>query len=119
MTGKLTENFLKGLEDVERLLRVLHFSPKGLHKKGVAYFVQYQRGETIIEFLFGPSDWDVEMIIYTSKGKFAFRDLLNIPSIAQWVNDHRYTQLHERDIHEELLWFVNLLTFSLPMIDDK
>jgi hypothetical protein len=114
---KLTQEFLEGLEEVKTLLLILMFKQILFNEKGLAYFVQYQRGKTIVEFLFGPSEWNVEMIVYTTKGKFAFKDLLEIPAIAKWVSDNRYKQEGERSVKNELLWFIELLKVSLPIID--
>ena len=113
----LTEDFLEGIEDVKKLLLFIRFQPLLFDKKGLAYFVKFQREKTIIEFLFGPSDWDIEMIIYIGNRKFAFKDLLEIFAIAKWVDDHRCKQAMGRNIKKELLWFVELLKVSLPLIE--
>lgn len=114
---KLTEAFLNGLVEIELILSLLQFKRKSFQKKGFAYFVEYKRNQTMVSFLFGPSDWDVEMIVNTAKGKYAFKDLLQIKEILKWVNENRYEQIEERDIKNELLWFVELLKFSLPFIE--
>ena len=113
----LTEQFLEGLKEVEKHLLVLGFKPFSFNKMGYAYFVKYQKGKTTVKFLFGPSDWDVEMIIYTSKGEFAFKELLGIPVIAKWVNDNMSKPENERNVKNELQWFVGLLKFSLPIVE--
>jgi hypothetical protein len=111
--GNLTEDFLEGIEDVKKLLIFIQFQPLAFDKKGLAYFVKFQKENTIIEFIFGPSDWDIELIIYIGDQKFAFKDLLEILAIAKWVDDNRYKQSMGRDIKKELLWFVELLKVSL------
>lgn len=83
----------------------------------MAYFVKFQREKTIIEFLFGSSGWDIEMIIYIGNRKLVFKDLLEILAIAKWVDDHRYKQAMGRNIKKELLWFVELLKVSLLLIE--
>ena len=63
-------------------------------------------------FMFGPSDWDVEMIIKRNGRKYAFKDLLQIPSIAQWTEDNRYIrETRDRNIADEVGWAVKLLKF--------
>ncbi|GAA4439056.1 hypothetical protein GCM10023091_20700 [Ravibacter arvi] len=57
------------------------------------------------------------MIIYTSKGKFTFKNLLSISEINRWVNDNRYKQENGRNVKNELLWYVELLTVSLPYVE--
>lgn len=113
----LTEDFLEGIEDVKRLLIFIRFKPLSFDKKGLAYFVKFQWEKTIVEFIFGPSDWDIELIIYIGNQKFAFKDLLEILAIAKWVDDNRYKQATGRDIKKELLWFVELLKVSLRSIE--
>ena len=114
---KLTEAFLNGLIEIEPILSLMFFKKKSFEEKGYAYFVEYSKKETIVSFLFGPSNWDVEMIVSTSKKKYAFKDLLQIQEILKWVNENRYKQIGERDIKKELMWFVELLKFSLPFIE--
>lgn len=114
---KLTEEFLAGIKEIEDVLSLLQFFPYSFEEKGPAYFIKYKRRNTIVEFLFGPYDWDVEMIIYTDKGKFAFRDLLKIAVIKKWVNDNRYSNQNGRNLKKELLWFVELLKVSSPLVE--
>jgi hypothetical protein len=115
---KLTEEFLKALNEIEIVLLTLFFKRHSFFKKGLAYYIEYiKQNNTRVEFLFGPSDWDIEMIIYTSKGKFAFKDLLNISEINRWVNDNRYKQGKGRNVKNELLWYVDLLKVSLPYVE--
>jgi len=114
---KLTEEFLEGIKEIENILFLLHFYLYSFEEKGPAYFIKYKRGNSVVEFLFGPSDFDVEIIISTSKGKFAFKDLLQIPSVAEWVNNNKYKQENGRNVKNELLWALELLKFSLPIIE--
>ena len=106
---KLTEDFLEGIQEIEKNFLDFMFLPFSFEKKGFAYYIQHKRGKTTVEFLFGPSDWDVEIIIFTSKGKFAFKDLLQIPVIAKWVNDNIFKQENGRNVKKELQWCLELL----------
>lgn len=118
MRDKLATEFLKALIEIETVLLTLLFKRHSFFEKGFAYFVEYRKeNNTRVEFLFGPSDWDIEMIIYTSKAKFAFKDLLGIPEINRWVNDNRYKQENGRNVKNELLWYVELLKVSLPYLE--
>jgi len=114
---KLIEDFLNGIREIEIDLIACGFLASRSEKLGVGYLFRYESGQTTVEFLFGPSDWDIEMIVYTSTGKYAFKDLLAIPLISEWVNQNRYTQEGQRDIKKELGWYVSLLKFSLPLIE--
>jgi uncharacterized short protein YbdD (DUF466 family) len=117
--NNLTEEFLKALDEIEIMLLALFFKKHSFLEKGLAYYIEYRKenNNTRVEFLFGPSDWSIEMIIYTSKGKFAFKDLLGIPDINNWVNNNRYKQENDRNIKNELEWFVDLLKISLPYVE--
>ena len=106
----LTKDFLEALVEIEIVLRVLFFKRYSFFEKGLAYFIEYRKeNNSRVEFLFGPSNWDIEMIIYTSNGKFAFKDLLIIPEIENWVNINRYKQENSRNIKNELDWFVDFI----------
>ena len=116
--NNLTKEFLEALNEMEVVLVKLLFKKHSFFEKGLAYYIEYiKQNNTRIEFLFGPSDWDIEMIVYTSKGKFAFKELLSIPEINSWVNNNRYKQENDRNIKNELLWFVDLLKVSLPYVE--
>lgn len=118
MKNKLATEFLKALNEIEIVLLTFFFKRHSFFEKGLAYYIEYRKqNNTRVEFLFGPSDWDIEMIIYTSKGKFAFKDLLGIPEINKWVNDNRYKQENGRNVKNELLWFIELLKVSLPLVE--
>jgi hypothetical protein len=115
---KLTADYLQTLKEIEPSLVAMGFRSDFINEKGFAYFAGYEKkNDTRVEFLFGPSDWDIEMIIYTSKGKFAFKDLLEIIAIRKWVSDNRYKQAQGRDVKKELFWFLDLLKVSLPLVE--
>lgn len=114
---KITEDFLRALEEIESVLFEMSFAKDSFVKKGLAYFVQFKRDNSIVEFLYGPPDFHIEMIIYTSKGKFAFRDLLQIPKISKWVEENRYVQVNDRNVRDELMWFIELMKVSLKDIE--
>jgi len=116
--GKLTEDFLKALNEIEIALQVLRFKRHSFLEKGFAYYIEYRKeNSTRVKFLFGPSDWNIEMIIYTSKGEFAFRDLLVIPEINTWINNNKYKAENGRNVKNEWLWLVELLKVSLPIVE--
>ncbi len=119
MKDKITNEFLISIKEIEPLLLKLEFHPHSYFEKGLAYYIEYKSkiSSTIIEFLFGPSDWNVEMIIYSTKGKFAFKDLLNVSEINKWVYDNIYNEENGRNIKNELLWSIELLKVALPYIE--
>ncbi len=114
----LKEQFFKALDEIEFVLFALLFKRHSFFEKGEANFLEYRKdNNTRLEFLLGPSDWDIEIIIYTSKGKYAFKDLLSIPEINSWVNNNRYKQENGRNIKNEIEWFIDLLKVSLPYVE--
>jgi len=116
--NNLTKDFIEAINEIEIMLLALFFKRHSFFEKGLAYFIEYRKeNNTRVEFLFGPSDWDIEMIIYTSKGKFAFKDLLSIPELSSWVNNNRYKQENSRNIKNELEWFIDLMKVSLPYVE--
>jgi hypothetical protein len=116
--SKLTEEFLEALNEIEINFLSLLFKRHSFFEKGLAYFIEYRKeNNSRVELLFGPSNWDIEMIIYSSKGKFSFKDLLSIPEINNWVNNNRYKQKNDRNIKNEMEWLVNLLKVSLPYVE--
>lgn len=118
MTKKNTEEFLEALNETEVALLTLQLKRHSFFEKGFAYYIEYRKeNNTRVEFLFGPSEWNIEMIIYTTNGKYEFKDLLTISEVKKWVNDNRYEQRNGRNIKDELLWLVELLKISLPIVE--
>lgn len=118
MTENLISEYLEGMKEIEGTLFLLGFQRSSFERRGFAIFTTYRNGGIAIDFLFGPSDWDVEMIIRTSNGKrFGFKDLLQIPSISNWVDHNRYVQCEGRDVRSELRWYLQLLKFALPIVE--
>lgn len=117
MSDKLIEKYLDVLKEVENLLSSMNFLVKKVERKGFAVITEYKRGNTSVRFLFGPSDWDIEMIVSTAKGKFTLGDLFQFPAIRRWVEENRYESRKERSLHGELMWNLELLKISLPLIE--
>ena len=110
-------SFLEAITEIEPTLSSLLFVKSSYLKKGYAHFVEFTNKELKVEFIYGPSDYDIEMFITISKNKMAFKDLLEIPLVAKWVEENRYIpQNGPRNIKDELLWFIKLLEFFLKFI---
>ena len=85
-------------------------------RKGYAVFTEYNKENTKVEFMCGPSDWHVEMIIVTPKQRYAFKDLLQIPIVDEWVKRNKFSEGNENYIKAEVRYFINLLEFVLPIL---
>jgi hypothetical protein len=119
MKDNLTSEFLQSLNEVESILHSMLFEKHSHVDKGNVHFVQYKSGETVIEFVFGSPEFQVEILIFTSKGKYTFGDLLQIPEVATWVSKNRYVEERGRVLKNEILWFLELLKVSLPIVSQK
>ena len=117
MESTSTEEFLRSIVTIEPSLLGMGFRRYTFDDEGPVYFVTFEKNQTRVEFLFGPPEWNVEMIIYTSKGKFAFEHLLSIPAVTRWVNENRYRQKNGKSICDEMRWFIELLRFALPLVE--
>ncbi|MFM7851746.1 MAG: hypothetical protein ACKO96_07440 [Flammeovirgaceae bacterium] len=111
------ESFIKIMNDMESARTDIGLSHLSTEKKGYATYIDYRGAHnTQVTFMFGPSDWDVEIIIKRNGRKYAFRDLLQIPSVAQWTKDNKYKQeTRDRIIADEVSWFVKLLKFTFDI----
>ena len=105
--------FIQSVKDVETALTNIGLSHLSTEKKGYATYIEYKGAhDTHVTFAFGPSDWDVDMVVERNGTKYAFKDLLQIPSVAQWIKDNQYKQeTGKRIIADEVGWFVKLLKF--------
>lgn len=117
LENETTNKFLIGVRVIEPDLESLGFAQHDFEHKGYASYVYYKRRDTVVEFIYGPSDWDVEMLITTPTRKLALKDLLQIPAIADWFANNRYKSANGRNAADELHWFVELLKFSLPIVE--
>jgi hypothetical protein len=113
---KLNEEFLIALSRAEQALTEIGFTRDKYIEKGYAQFVYFKSKSAKVEFLFGPSDWHVDMIIYVSNKQYSFGDLLKIPAVLEWVNNNRYKEENGRHLQKEILWFIELLRISHPII---
>lgn len=113
------EFFPELLIEVEPILLGMSFTKCSYIKKGYAYYVEYKKGDSIVKFMYGPSEYHVEMVIYIPNRKFELKDLLEIPEVASWANNYRHVQFDENIIKNELLWYIELMKFSLPIICPK
>ena len=112
----ITEEFLQGVKDIEEVFFNMGYNQLSYLEKGYACYVQYKNKDCIVEFIFGPPEYQIEILIYVAKEKYAFKDLLRIPAIENWVRINRYVQGDKRKLKNELLWFVDLLKFALPNV---
>lgn len=114
---KLADDFLKAQPEVEKILSAMLFTSSPVFEEGFSCSIQYRREDTVVEFQYGPPEYHIDMVIYSLKGKFMFRDLMQISTISDWVGKNRYQNAGRRIIKDELLWFVELLKISLPLIE--
>lgn len=115
MTNSENE-FLTGLNEVEPILENRGFIRTVTNKKWPCAYGEYKSGDCNIVFLYGPSDWQIEMLVYTIKGKYSFAELLKIEQVVEWINNNRYQEQMGKNLKKEILWFSELLKFSLPLI---
>ena len=117
MSTAAQESFIESVKEASSLLTEMKFAHHSTIRKGYSTYIDYKRKGTMITFMFGPSDWDVEILIIIGARKYAFKDLLQIPSIHHWVSSNRYEQRSKRIIKDEVIWFIKLLQFALPKIE--
>ena len=65
--------------------------------------------------MFGRSDWKVEILLETNEIMYAFKDLLQISSIAYWTRENKFQQKTNDRIRDEVIWFVEFLRFVFTM----
>lgn len=116
MSNMAQESFIKSIKDVKKILsdiRLLHFSTT---KKGYATLIYYKgKDDTLVTFMLGPSDWNVEILLETDETKYAFKEILQISSIAYWTRGNKFQQKTNDRIRDEVIWFVELLRFVFTM----
>ena len=107
------ESFIKAMNEMEKVLTDIGLSHLSTEKKGYATYIEYGGArDTQVTFMFGPSDWNVEIILARNGKTYTFKDLLQIPSVAQWTKDNKYKpETSNRIIADEIGWFVKLLRF--------
>ncbi len=116
MSTRAQESFIKSIKDVEKILSDIGFSHFSTTKKGYATYIDYKgKDNTLVTFMFGPSDWNVEILLETNETKYAFKDLLQIPSIAHWTRENKFQQKTSDRIKDEVIWFTDLLRFIFTM----
>ena len=70
----------QSIKDIESELTDIGFSHLSTTKKGYATYVDYKSADNIqASFMFGPSDWHVELLLIKNGRKYELKDLLQIP----------------------------------------
>jgi hypothetical protein len=113
MSTQTQESFIKSINEAEPILTDIGLSHILTEKKGYATFVDYKGTDTLVSFMCGPSDWNVEILLEKNHRKYAFKDLLQIPSIAQWTIKNKLRQVTNDRLKDEVFWFVDLIKFVL------
>jgi len=116
MSSQAQELFISSVEDSDTLLTDLGFCHNSTIRKGYATFIAYNKNDTLITFILGPSDWHVEIILLTKNKKYEFKDLLGIPSISQWTTINKFEPTTKETIKDEVVWFMKFIRFVLTEI---
>ncbi|HVW94863.1 MAG TPA: hypothetical protein VHA56_02750 [Mucilaginibacter sp.] len=119
MSDEQTLDFLSAIRDANVRLISRSFKRYSYKEKGYTYYIRFKKEDSIVEFIWGPPEFQIEMILYVGSLKYAFKDLLKIPEIGRWVSSNRYKQGDKRNVKSEMLWFLDLLQISLEVIGIK
>ena len=112
----LIDDFSESMLEAESILASLGFAPHSFRAVGYAQFRQFKKGNMVVEFMFGPSEWQVEMLIETDDQTYALKDLLKIPLLQTWVTENKYIPPDRRNVRLEVLWFLDLVKVAVETI---
>jgi hypothetical protein len=112
MSTQSQETFIQSIKEVETRLTDIGLSHLSTTKKGYATYIDFKSTDkTQVSFMFGPSDWHVEIVFTANDKKYEFKDLLQIHAVAQWTRDNKFQPKTNDMIKDEVDWLVDLLTF--------
>ncbi len=117
MKDKTTNDFLQALDDFEKLLSSMSFKDHRVIENGPIYINLYKKDNTSIKIFWGPPEFEIDLIIYTKKRKYEFKDLLEIPTVGKWANENRYVERNGRNYKEEFMWLIELFRICLPIVE--
>lgn len=110
--------FLTAINEAEQILLNLQFKPYSFRQEGLSFYVKYKRDNSIVEFYFGPPEYYVELVIQILEKRYTFGDLVHISPINDWVGKNRYVSKNRvRNPKDEIFWYLDLIKFSLPIIE--
>jgi hypothetical protein len=92
---------------------------KETQTSGFATFLIYEGTSYSVEFICGPPEYHVEILVELKKTnqKYDLAALMAIPSITEWVINHK--KMPDEDmILSETKRYVELLDFALPKLTD-
>lgn len=110
-------DFFEIFKEIDTRLYEIKFTKVSLIKNGKIYIAEYKRNDCIVKFLYGPPEYRVEMIIYTSFKKYELKDLLENQNVLLWIKGNKFASDNDYDLKRELLWYINLLNFSLSYVE--
>jgi hypothetical protein len=114
MSTEAQEIFIQSLKNVEIKLNDIGFFHTSTIKKGYATYIHYKMVDNMqILFMYGPSDWHVELSLTKNGRKYEFKDILQIPSISQWIMDNKFQHQTSNSIKDEVTWLVDFVRFVI------
>ncbi len=114
MSTQTQDTFINSLKDIESDLSDIGITHLLTTKKGYATYVDYKSADNIhVSFIFGPSDWHVELVLRKNGIKYELKDLFQIPSIAEWIRCNKFQEQTGNRIKNEIAWFVDFLRFVI------
>ena len=112
MSTQSQNNFIESTKKVQTRLAEIGFIYQSTINKGYATYIDFILADkSQLTFMYGPSDWNVEILLNTKKKSYAFKDLMEIPSVAHWVKANQFKSRTNNRVRDELDWFVELITF--------
>jgi hypothetical protein len=112
----LKSEFTQILKACEYRFSELQLYPVRTGDKGLTLFSIYENTNMRVEFFFGPDDWSVDVIVETKTTRYDLSTLLEIRTLEEWTNTHPFPRQVDRNLKNELLWFLDLIEQAMPLL---
>lgn len=115
MTKKAYSKFIEYIDKAESmLLSEFNVSNKSVEDDGVLARVSFDVGNGIVEFLYGPPEFHVEIFISVNDGndvltRYDLAKLMTNNDVKNWVIENRPDMSHGNRVKAEVDWFILLL----------
>lgn len=121
MSIETQSRVIETVRSIENTMMGMGFTPALPLQEGFATWFSFRKSTCEVRFVCGPPEYHMEMFIKMDKSSgaktYELADLMQIPTLAQWIRTNRPVDQGHDHLGAESRWFIDLLKIALPELD--
>ena len=110
------KRFVAALAAIEPDLEALGFRRRAIEEQGFATWLMYSRPDVDVEFVCGPPEYHIDMLIRVGQATYELADLMKRRPIGDWMTEHELKSNQQDALRSEAEWFGALLRVVLARL---